>query len=191
MQDFLFGLLLSISVGPIALLIVDYAIRGGIAAGLFAGFGAAAADGVYALVALTIGKGVSPLLSEHMTLIRMLGCVVLVMVGLRMFVLSFSKIEVESNQFLKSNPSRTVFFMTLSNPLTILVFLGYMVTGTSSKEGGATVLLLFFGSLLGQSIFAAGGAVVRAILRSRQSILIIRVLSSIGVIFYGVVGLVR
>ena len=62
---FLFGATIGIAVGPIALLIAGTGLKHGAWAGIRAGLGAATADLLYALVALTAGSLIAPALAAN------------------------------------------------------------------------------------------------------------------------------
>ena len=64
-KAFLFGVIVAGAIGPIALLIFGTGARQGLAAGAYAGFGAALADLAYALAAFLAGAVVLPYLAEY------------------------------------------------------------------------------------------------------------------------------
>ncbi|WP_010090081.1 LysE family translocator, partial [Burkholderia ubonensis] len=84
MNDFLFGLMIALSVGPVALMIANYGMRAGTASGVRAAAGVATADGCYAVVAFTIGAVLASTLASHLSLFRLAGALVLLAMGARM-----------------------------------------------------------------------------------------------------------
>lgn len=62
LKTLVFGATLAIAIGPIGLLIIDHAARGGLRMGLSSALGAASGDLTYALVALAAGVRVLPVL---------------------------------------------------------------------------------------------------------------------------------
>ncbi|WP_353254819.1 LysE family transporter, partial [Burkholderia anthina] len=84
MSDFLFGLMIALSVGPVALMIAHYGMRAGTASGVRAAVGVASADGCYAVLAFTIGAMLAGTLASHLSLFRFVGACVLLAMGARM-----------------------------------------------------------------------------------------------------------
>ena len=88
----------------------------------------------------------------------------------------------------------TVYLLTLVNPLTILIFLGF--SGQLEFSGGfAKILLLSFlifaGSLLVQIVLAAGGAIVGRVLRNPRLIRHLNIASGVLITGFGVYGVAR
>lgn len=81
MSDFLFGLMIALSVGPVALMIANHGMRAGTATGVRAAIGVAAADGCHAVVAFTIGAMLASTLASHLSLFRIVGALVLLAMG--------------------------------------------------------------------------------------------------------------
>ena len=77
-KAFVFGVIVSGTVGPIALLIFGTGARQGLAAGSVAAFGAAFADFLYALAAFLLGALILPFLAGNRFAIDV-GCALLLM----------------------------------------------------------------------------------------------------------------
>ena len=162
MNDFLFGLMIALSVGPVALMIANYGMRAGTVSGVRAAVGVATADGCYAVVAFTIGAVLASTLAEHLPLFRLVGALVLLAMGARMLwqALRDRRRTLDGAAPTPGNrPFTSMFFVTLANPLTILLFYGYAAASAAAHRhwllGAACV---FTGSLTGQLVFAFGGS---------------------------------
>ena len=85
-----------------------------------------------------------------------------------------------------------MFFVTLANPLTILLFYGYATASAGAHRhwllGAACV---FAGSLAGQLVFALGGSVIGRIVKSPGLLAASHVVAALVVLGYGVAGLAR
>lgn len=195
MNDFLFGLMIALSVGPVALMIANYGMRAGTATGVRAAVGVAAADGCYAVVAFTIGAMLASTLASHLSLFRVVGAFVLLAMGTRMLwhALRDRRRTLDGDAPPPgTRPFTSMFFVTLANPLTILLFYGYATAAAGAHRhwlfGAACV---FAGSLAGQLVFAFGGSTIGRIVKSPGWLAASHVAAALVVLGYGVAGLVR
>ncbi|MDR0240644.1 MAG: LysE family transporter [Burkholderia sp.] len=196
MNDFLFGLMIALSVGPVALMIAHYGMRAGTATGVRAAIGVAAADGCYAVVAFTIGALLASTLASHLALFRSVGACVLLAMGTRMLWQALRDrrrtLDGDASPPPGDRPFMSMFFVTLANPLTILLFYGYATAAAGAHRhwlsGAACV---FAGSLAGQLVFAFGGSAIGRFVKSPGWLAASHVVAALVVLGYGVAGLVR
>ncbi|MGU3780772.1 LysE family translocator [Burkholderia metallica] len=195
MNDFLFGLMVALSVGPVALMIANYGMRAGTASGVRAAAGVAVADGCYAVVAFTLGAMLASTLTAHLSLFRLVGALVLLAMGARMLwqALRDRRRPLDGDARPPGNrPFVSMFFVTLANPLTILLFYGYATAVAGAHRhwllGAACV---FAGSLAGQLVFACGGSAIGRIVKSPGLLAASHVVAALVVLGYGVAGLAR
>lgn len=154
LKGILIGLSIAAPVGPIGVLCMQRTLREGRAAGFLTGAGAASADAVYGILA---GFGVSLLAGffiQYHAWFQAIGAVFLLYMGGRVF---FSQTaEIGSAAIKKGRGTKgyvTGFFLTITNPMTILSFSGiFAAFGLRAGHSYAAVLLLaggiFTGSLL-------------------------------------------
>ena len=154
-EGWLIGLAIAAPVGPIGLLCIRRTLRDGRLVGLATGMGAATADGVYGLVAAT-GLALSGLLVSHGDLMRLGGGMMIIYLGVTTFLRGLKDIPHDPA---KSSPARepfkayaTTFFLTLTNPATILAFIG-MISGLSAgaESGPDAAYWLIAGVFLGSA----------------------------------------
>ncbi|KVS36475.1 LysE family transporter [Burkholderia cepacia] len=195
MNDFLFGLMIALSVGPVALMIANYGMRAGTASGVRAAVGVATADGCYAVVAFTLGAMLASTLAAHLSLFRVVGALVLLAMGTRMLwqALRDRRRTLDGDARPPgTRPFTSMFFVTLANPLTILLFYGYATAAAGAHRhwllGAACV---FAGSLAGQLVFAFGGSTIGRIVKSPGWLAASHLIAALVVLGYGVAGLVR
>jgi threonine/homoserine/homoserine lactone efflux protein len=164
LQGIVLGLSIAAPIGPIGVLCVRRTLEGGWTAGFVSGLGAATADGCYAIVIACGLTAVSDLVIGHAFLLRVLGGLLLFFLGLLTF---FSSPGNGSGMSGKSNLFRdytTTFFLTLTNPMTILFFAGaFAVLGVGSTEGGIIPSILAVtgvvtGSVLWWILLVSGAA---------------------------------
>ncbi|NTZ86763.1 lysine transporter LysE [Burkholderia metallica] len=196
MNDFLFGLMIALSVGPVALMIANYGMRAGTATGVRAAIGVAAADGCYAVVAFTIGAMLTGTLASHLSLFRMVGAFVLLAMGARMLWQALRDrrrtLDGDVPTPPPDRPFKSMFFVTLANPLTILLFYGYATAAAGAHRHWLLgAVCVFAGSLAGQLVFAFGGSAIGRFVKSPGWLAASHVVAALVVLGYGVAGLMR
>lgn len=157
--DFFFkGLVLGFSiaapVGPIGVLCIRKTLEFGRFSGLFSGLGAAVADAIYAVIAAFGLTFIANFLLEGQFWLRFIGGIFLLYLGWKTFRAepnSQSKILSHSSLL---NDFISTFFLTITNPMTIISFLAVFAgLGLSNIQGdyaqaSALVLGVFLGSAL-------------------------------------------
>ena len=149
------GFVIAAMVGPISLLCIRSTLTQGQIVGLAIGLGAALADAAFGLIAGFGLTYLSNFLLAHQKFIRFAGGLFLIYLGLKTF---FEKPDTEIAKVNgKGFFSLTVgtFILTLTNPLTILSFMGIFagLGFTEENTNYAAALLLVFGVFLGSMIW--------------------------------------
>ncbi|MBU6383434.1 MAG: LysE family translocator [Verrucomicrobia bacterium] len=189
---FLKGIILGFSiaapVGPIGILCVRKTLQFGRFSGLFSGLGAACADSVYAIIAAFGLTMISNFLLAGQFWFRLIGGVFLLYLGWKTFV---AKAATDSKQVPHTtllNDFISTFFLTITNPMTILSFLAVFAgLGLSSVHGdylqaGGLVLGVFLGSTLWWLLLSEGVTMFRKKVSEKVMIWINRIA---GVIILG------
>lgn len=189
-KSLLFGAVLAGSIGPIALLIFGTAARRGFAAGFFAAAGAALADLVYALVAFALGALVLPLVAAHQTAVRIASALLLVALGLLMLLRRPADAAAPAQP--AARMLLPVFLLTLVNPMTIVVFAGFVpqlpLVG-SLPVAAWLAFALSVGSLMVAVAVAGAGAMLGAALPGPGWRRAINAVSAVGILAFGLAGL--
>lgn len=192
-----FGATLAIAIGPIALLIMDHAARGGLRMGLSSALGAATGDLTYALVALTVGARVLPVLIQQRARIQVGADLVLIVVGVWMAWSARRELTVGATTSNASAASiarafRTTYALTVINPLTVVAFMAFTPQLGMSSDASALVAAagLFVGSLLIQVGVALGGTILQHVMSSR-GVRALNVVSACGIVAFGFINLLR
>lgn len=170
----------AIPVGPIAILILDTALRRGLRTGLAAGAGAATADGVYATIAGIGGAAVAGVIAPISVPLRMASVAVLVVIAARGLVVVRQAMRAraipiggstgpvadpESAARHRATATYLRFLgLTIVNPSTVVYFAA-LVVGLPAVSGGAAERIVFaagafVASISWQSLLAVVGAVV-------------------------------
>jgi L-lysine exporter family protein LysE/ArgO len=187
----LLGLSLAAPIGPINAAQIDRGIRNGFMHSWFIGVGAIIADGIYMFV---VYIGVVRFLdtSFMQTFLWLFGCFVLMYTGIET-ILNAGKIELQQHRskepLMKSLMSG--FFMSISNPLTILFWLGIygsVLAKTASTYETSKLILysaaIFIGLLSWDITMAGVASSFRTFLTSRLLVLI-SFLSGLSLIGFG------
>lgn len=161
------GFSIAAPVGPIGLLCIRHTLADGRAAGFASGLGAATADGLYGAVAafgLTI---ISNVLIEQRLWLCLLGGAFLCYLGVRTFLAKPLQQAASGEGMPLAGAYISTFFLTLTNPLTILsfaaVFAGLGLGSAQRDYASALVLVLgvFAGSALWWLTLSTGVGLLR------------------------------
>lgn len=193
-EAFLFGLTLAISIGPIALLILNTSVNRGTSAGLACGAGAAGADFTFALFAFTAGTGLLAFLDSNRQLIAACAAALLCMLGAWLLGQAWRQRNRSIERAAVAGPGFVAtYLLTLANPLTILFFAAW-IGSQQSNVAWTTILTIslavFTGSFIVQATLAFGGGSLRGLLHPRV-LLVANALSGAGILGFGIFRLAQ
>ncbi|MEW6532206.1 MAG: LysE family transporter [Thermodesulfobacteriota bacterium] len=162
------GFSIAAPVGPIGVLCIRRTLAEGRSSGLVCGLGAATADAIYACIAGFGLTFISTFLVSQQPVLRVFGGLFLCYLGIRTFVSRPAENAASGtgNGLLAAYAS--TFFLTLTNPMTIIsfaaVFAGLGIASEGGNYASAAVLVLgvFVGSALWWLILAGGVGMFRA-----------------------------
>ncbi|AZK47479.1 LysE family translocator [Paenibacillus lentus] len=194
-KGIILGLSIAAPVGPISIICIKKTLASGMRVGLYSGLGAATADAVYGLIA---GFGliwVSDFLLQFKGTIQLLGGLFICYLGIK-FMRSGGHIPIEE-QVARQSPFSSyivTFLLTLSNPMTILLFIGiFGASGILFSQTPYDVPLLvggvFFGSMLWWLLLVGIVAFLKSSLFKARSLAFINKLSGLVMICFGVSAL--
>jgi threonine/homoserine/homoserine lactone efflux protein len=154
-KGIILGFSIAAPVGPIGILCIHRTLRFGRFSGLFSGLGAAAADGIYAMIAAFGLTFISNILMTGQFWFRLVGGVFLLYLGQKTFFAKVSDRTKEVSNTTLFNDFASAFFMTITNPMTILSFLA-VFAGLGLPNINSTYLeaaSLVFGVFLGSAVW--------------------------------------
>lgn len=149
------GFTIAASIGPIGILCIRRSLANGYLSGLSSGMGIATADGFYGAIAAFGLTFISSFLVKQQIWLQIIGIIFLLYLGVKIFIekpKDNNKEKVESKGLL--NDYLSIFFLTIINPMTILMFTGIFAGLGVGKESenyvSASMLTLgvFTGSAL-------------------------------------------
>jgi len=167
LRGLVIGFSIAAPVGPIGVLCIRQTLARGRLAGLVSGLGAATADAIYGCVAGLGLTFISNILINRQLWLHLAGGLFLCYLGIKFFL------EKPSNRAALASGDSIVriyastFFLTLTNPMTILSFvaifagLGLASTAGNIMSAGALILGVFAGSALWWLILSCGVDMLR------------------------------
>ncbi|MBO7125254.1 MAG: LysE family translocator [Bacteroidales bacterium] len=153
LQGILIGLFVSIPMGPIGVLCIQRTLHQGRLSGFISGLGAACADTFFASIAGFGLTMISDFFQEQKMYIMLVGAVILIFLGCRMFFRNTIK-QVREYKYKQSNLLTdfiSVFALTITNPLTIIfygiVFASFGMVQDNMFSLGTVLFGIFCGAI--------------------------------------------
>lgn len=152
LKGLMIGFSIAMPVGPIGLLCIRNVLTFGILCGLVTGLGAACADAVYGALAGFGVTTISSFLETHSIYLQLIGALFLCYLGVSTFLAKASTGGGTETSLTHSRAFVTTFFLTLTNPMTIISFAGVYAglgigNGSSDFSGAMTTTVgVFLGS---------------------------------------------
>lgn len=195
---FLRGLIIGFSiaapVGPIGVLCISRTLTEGRISGLISGLGAATADALYGSIAAFGLAFISNILINQQGWIRLIGGVFLCSLGIKIFLSSPAKQAARVKGPGLVSTYASTFFLTLTNPMTILSFAAIFAgLGVGSETAnyllaGTLVLGVFIGSAFWWLILSSGVSLIRKKIESHRLRWVNR-MSGIIITIFGILAL--
>ena len=162
MKAILFGIILSLTVGPIAILVLNNGIHHGYMAAVRSAAGAALADYCYALVSFVAGSLLISKLDQYHYQIILLSSWVLIFMGFYMMfnAMKNTKLLARVHRPSQKLGFRSAFYLTLANPIAIIALSAFIGHSTEQVDLLFAMQLagaVFVGSLIVQCLLAISG----------------------------------
>lgn len=151
------GFSASVPIGPIGLLIIQRTLQNGKISGISSGLGAVMSDVIYAVIAGFSLSYVVTFIEARMFWIQLIGALVLSAMGIKIFrtnpAISLRKQKEGKHSFFTDFISS--FFLTLSNPLAIFLFIAFFAGFQVLKPEYGMVghLIIITGVFLGATLW--------------------------------------
>ncbi len=195
-QGVLIGFSIAAPVGPIGILCIRRTLAHGLVIGFLTGLGAACADAAYGAIAALGLTSLSTLLINYQNWLRLFGGVFLLYLGLRILLSKPTSQPLQTDGTNYLNAFLSTFLLTLTNPVTILAFLGIFAglgipssINSSYHDAVFLVVGVFSGSTLWWMVLSSISAIVRHRLVLTNLLWVNRV-SGIIIISFGLVALI-
>jgi len=167
LRGLVIGFSIAAPVGPIGVLCIRRTLAKGQASGLVSGLGAATADALYGCIAGFGLTFISKILISQQIWFRLIGGAFLFYLGLKTFLARPAEQAASAQGDGLVGAYGSTFFLTLTNPMTILsfaaIFAGLGVASASGNylSAGVLVLGVFIGSALWWLILSGGVGLFR------------------------------
>ena len=191
LRAFIIGISIAAPVGPIGVLCIRRTLANGKTAGFVSGMGAATADMVYGAIAAFGLTAITGLLVENAFWLRIVGGVFLLYLGVKTFREKPSDKPAEASADGLWSMYLSTFFLTITNPMTILSFAAIFAgTMLGSKTGSPLTMVtgVFAGSAAWWLTLSFGVGILRDRLTQTHMAWINRISGAI-IIAFGVYAL--
>jgi threonine/homoserine/homoserine lactone efflux protein len=194
-KGLIIGFSIAAPVGPIGILCINRTLSSGRLVGLLTGLGAATADALYGSIAAFGLTFISVFLVQQQLWFRLIGGIFLCYLGFRTILTTTKNNANQPNPTSMWNAYGSTFFLTLTNPLTILAFtaifsgIGLVSLGGSYSSAGITVLGVFLGSACWWFILSSLTSLLRDRINSSALIWVNRI-SGLVILGFGIIALV-
>lgn len=188
------GLIISIPLGPMALICIRRTLNQGYLTGLVTAFGIALADSIYASIA---GFGVGFIIDqirEHEKLVGLLGGIIITVLGLIMII---SQTRTKPKEKLTAAPFSlfrsfyTAILLTLSNPITLLALIAlFSWIGALKDQTLFDTWLIVLGVFMGALTWFNLLALFSSILKSKLKPEVINIVHRVTGILIIIIGII-
>jgi threonine/homoserine/homoserine lactone efflux protein len=196
LRGFLIGISIAAPVGPIGVLCIRRTLAEGRLSGFVSGLGAASADAIYGMIAGFGLTFISGFLVAQQRWLSLFGGFFLCYLGIRTFLSPPAQTAAPAKTKGLLGNYISIFFLTLTNPITILSFgaifagLGLAENAGDYTSAGLLVLGVFSGSALWWLMLSLGVSLFRQRVTSQWMLWINRF--SGGIVFaFGIAALVN
>jgi threonine/homoserine/homoserine lactone efflux protein len=194
---FLRGLIIGISiaapVGPIGVLCIRRTLSDGRLSGLLSGLGAATADMIYGAIAAFGLSVIMNVLIEQAFWLKLIGGLFLLYLGIKTLLSKPAEEAARANSSGLSGAYLSTFFLTITNPMTILsfitIFAGLSTTEHQSTNPMVLVAGVFGGSAAWWLALSFGVSLMRERISPNLMLWVNRV-SGLVIIIFGIYSLV-
>jgi len=150
-KGFLIGVATSVPVGPVGVMCIQHSLSAGRWRGFSTGFGAAAADAIYATAAVFGLQCIAETVIGNQFWFRLLGGGLLCLLGIR-FLVRKPCLEITHRWDAHLGACGTAFMITITNPITIGAFamlfgISGLVHLETTAQGVLLIVSIFVGSI--------------------------------------------
>ena len=194
-KGFVIGFSIAAPVGPIGILCIQRTLSSGNVQGLVTGLGAATADALYGFIAAFGLTFISNFLVDQSLWFRIIGGLFLCYLGIRAFLRQPQEQTVSLANSTNLSAYGTTFFLTLTNPMTILFFagifagLGIVSESVHYASAGLMVIGVFIGSGAWWLLLSGATGIFRNKI-SEGKLALVNKFSGVVIVVFGVIALI-
>jgi threonine/homoserine/homoserine lactone efflux protein len=187
------GFTIAAAVGPISLLTIRRTLAHGRVYGLASGLGVALADGTYAAIAAFGLTAITSVLVGGRLILGVVGGAFIAFLGARTLLSRPPETPTEADRPGLVAAFISIYGLTITNPMTILSFVGLFAALGLSGRGGVEAVTLTLGVLIGSSLWWVVLTTVVGWLRGRvttRGLVWVNRVSGLILLGFGVVAIV-
>ncbi len=194
-KGFIIGFSIAAPVGPIGVLCIQRTLAGGNVQGLATGLGAATADAIYGFIAAFGLTFISNFFVGQSFWFRLIGGFFLCYLGIRAFSRQAPTQRVAVVHGTALSAYGTTFFLTLTNPMTILffagIFAGLGIVSKSMHYAAASLMVIgvFSGSAAWWVFLSGTTGIFRNKMNDRKLALVNKI-SGLVILAFGIAALI-
>ncbi|MDP4103582.1 MAG: LysE family transporter [Bacillota bacterium] len=193
-KGLIIGFSIAAPVGPIGVLCIRRTLEHGRFIGFVSGLGAATADGLYGMIAgfgLTL---ITNFLIGQQLWIHFIGAMFLSYLGVKIFFSRPSNVSAEAKGNKPFTAYASTFFLTITNPVTILSFIAiFSGLGITNNDKTTLGLFLVLGVFLGSALWWLLLSSIAGIVANRMknfSLSFVNRISGLILLSFGLYGLI-
>lgn len=142
LRAFLIGISIAAPVGPIGVLCIRRTLANGKLAGFLSGMGAASADMVYGAIAAFGISAITNALIDNVFWLKLIGGGFLLYLGIKTFLEKPAEHAAQANQGGLFSMYLSTFFLTITNPITILSFAAIFAGTMIGRNIGSPLMMV-------------------------------------------------
>ncbi len=195
-KGILIGFSIAAPVGPIGLLCIQRTLNKGKLSGFISGMGAATADAIYGVISAFGLTLISNFLINQQNLLKLIGGLFLLYLGINIFISRNKKkneIKEDINENNLLNDYLSTFFLTITNPVTILAFLAIFTSLNimNTENNHLSALLLVLGVFLGSLFWWLILSYFANLFKTKVDLKYINIASALIIIGFGIFSLLN
>lgn len=142
LRAFIIGISIAAPVGPIGVLCIRRTLANGKLAGFLSGLGAATADMFYGAIAAFGISAITNTLVDNAFWLKLIGGIFLIYLGVKTFLEKPAEQAAQAKQDGLASMYFSTFFLTITNPMTILSFAAIFAGTMIGKETGSPLVMV-------------------------------------------------
>jgi len=197
-RGILFGLIVSIPVGPVAILCIQRTLNKGRLAGFVSGLGAVCADCFYIILAAFGINIIISYIEKYVIYIKIIGSIILIIMGIRLIPINPAKQlrnRVKQKRKGLIGDFFSAFGITLSNPILLVIYAGFLGAFfiTSDSHSFLHIMIFLLGTFCGAVMWWFSVTMITSILKNKiklRKLLIINRITGILIILFAIFVLI-
>jgi threonine/homoserine/homoserine lactone efflux protein len=153
LKSIVLGIVIAAPVGPMCILCINRTLNYSLIAGVLTGLGIATADAIYCCIAGFGITFISSFLLSHQCIIKIAGGLLLCYLGFNTLIKTKAGAPIKDNKKTLIGDYLSSFALTITNPMTILVFIAIFASLREAYSGYSHAITVVIGVFLGSLLW--------------------------------------